>query len=103
MTGCRHGAKNTLTENYLHLAERAGATVLPMTTVTGLRDLISQPSFPRPVPEIGWLGVVAVFTWVSYAIARLRSAVLVLVAAVILVTFLVDLTYAAIDPRLRGR
>ncbi len=25
MTGCRHGAKNTLVKNYLHLAERLGA------------------------------------------------------------------------------
>ena len=48
-------------------------------TVTGLRDLISQPSFPRPVPEIGWLGVVAIFTWLAYALAGWRSAVLVLV------------------------
>lgn len=38
MTGCRHGAKNTLTENYLHLAERAGARVHPMTTVLGVRE-----------------------------------------------------------------
>ena len=30
-----------------------------------------------------------------------QGAVLVLVAAVILVTFLVDLAYAAVDPRLR--
>lgn len=29
MTGCRHGAKNTLNENYLHLAEKAGAVVHP--------------------------------------------------------------------------
>ncbi|WP_431233408.1 GMC family oxidoreductase N-terminal domain-containing protein [Mycolicibacterium psychrotolerans] len=35
MTGCRHGAKNTLVKNYLGLAERAGAQVFPMTTVTG--------------------------------------------------------------------
>ena len=34
MTGCRHNAKNTLVKNYLHLAESAGATVLPLTTVT---------------------------------------------------------------------
>ncbi|TWS23105.1 GMC family oxidoreductase [Tsukamurella sputi] len=36
MTGCRHGAKNTLVKNYLGLAERAGAHVHPLTTVTGL-------------------------------------------------------------------
>ncbi|BDH55627.1 hypothetical protein MTP03_05660 [Tsukamurella sp. PLM1] len=36
MTGCRHGAKNTLVKNYLGLAERAGAQVHPLTTVTGL-------------------------------------------------------------------
>ncbi|BBX71765.1 GMC family oxidoreductase [Mycolicibacterium psychrotolerans] len=34
MTGCRYGAKNTLIKNYLGLAERAGATIRPMTTVT---------------------------------------------------------------------
>ncbi|MER6917299.1 GMC family oxidoreductase [Streptomyces sp. NPDC000594] len=38
MTGCRHGAKNTLNENYLHLAERAGATVHPMTTAVTLTE-----------------------------------------------------------------
>ncbi|MEU3691627.1 GMC family oxidoreductase [Streptomyces narbonensis] len=38
MTGCRHGAKNTLNENYLHLAEKAGATVHPMTTVVTLTE-----------------------------------------------------------------
>jgi len=38
MTGCRHGAKNTLTENYLFLAEKNGATIVPMTTVTRIRE-----------------------------------------------------------------
>jgi cholesterol oxidase len=38
MTGCRHGAKNTLTENYLFLAEKNGARILPMTTVTRIRE-----------------------------------------------------------------
>jgi cholesterol oxidase len=37
MTGCRMGAKNTLTKNYLYLAEQGGAKIIPMTTVTGLR------------------------------------------------------------------
>ncbi|MEW2398720.1 GMC family oxidoreductase [Streptomyces sp. NPDC046862] len=38
MTGCRHGAKNTLNENYLYLAEKAGAVVHPMTTVVSVTD-----------------------------------------------------------------
>jgi cholesterol oxidase len=38
MTGCRHGAKNTLVKNYLYLAERLGVQVRPRTTVTGLRQ-----------------------------------------------------------------
>ncbi len=44
MTGCRHGAKNTLVKNYLGLAERAGAQVFPMTTVTGLRPTSRRQS-----------------------------------------------------------
>jgi cholesterol oxidase len=39
MTGCRHGAKNTLVKNYLALAETAGTVVHPLTTVTGVRPL----------------------------------------------------------------
>ena len=39
MTGCRHGAKNTLNENYLHLAQRAGAEIRPMATVVDVRAL----------------------------------------------------------------
>jgi cholesterol oxidase len=39
MTGCRHGAKNTLVKNYLALAEKAGAVVHPLTTVTDVRPV----------------------------------------------------------------
>jgi len=38
MTGCRHNAKNTLVKNYLYLAERLGAKVLPLTTVERVRE-----------------------------------------------------------------
>jgi cholesterol oxidase len=37
MTGCRHGAKNTLDRNYLWLAERLGCAVHPETLVTDVR------------------------------------------------------------------
>lgn len=36
MVGCRHGAKNTLRKNYLHLAEGLGVTIEPLRTVTRL-------------------------------------------------------------------
>jgi cholesterol oxidase len=39
MTGCRHGAKNTLDTNYLHLAEKRGATVHPEHQVVDVRPL----------------------------------------------------------------
>ena len=38
MTGCRHNAKNTLPKNYLGLAEKAGAVVHPLTTVTSVSE-----------------------------------------------------------------
>jgi cholesterol oxidase len=37
MTGCRHGAKNTLVKNYLWLAERLGVEVHPLTTALAVR------------------------------------------------------------------
>lgn len=39
MSGCRHNAKNTLVKNYLYLAEKNGARVMPLTTVTRVRPL----------------------------------------------------------------
>lgn len=36
MVGCNVGAKNTLDKNYLYLAEKRGAVVRPLTTVTGI-------------------------------------------------------------------
>jgi glycine betaine/proline transport system permease protein len=52
-------------------------------SVDGLRELLSQPAPPRPVPEIGWLGVVGLLTWVAYALAGVRSAVLVFVSLLV--------------------
>jgi len=45
--------------------------------VTFLQELIAIPAFPRPVPEIGWLGVVALAAWMAFALAGRRSTILV--------------------------
>ncbi len=39
MVGCLHGAKNTLVKNYLYLAEKRGARVMPERTVIDVRPL----------------------------------------------------------------
>jgi cholesterol oxidase len=39
MVGCRYGAKNTLDQNYLYLAEKRGCTIEPETMVTGIAPL----------------------------------------------------------------
>ena len=39
MVGCRHGAKNTLEENYLWFAEKRGTTIVPETRVTDVQPL----------------------------------------------------------------
>ncbi|NTX59743.1 GMC family oxidoreductase [Myxococcus sp. CA051A] len=44
MLGCRHGAKNTLDRNYLHLAEKRGLTLHADTEATWV----------RPLPEGGY-------------------------------------------------
>jgi glycine betaine/proline transport system permease protein len=45
--------------------------------VDWLQGMLSTPNLPRPVPEIGWLGVVALATWVAHAISTRRIATLV--------------------------
>jgi glycine betaine/proline transport system permease protein len=44
--------------------------------VTFVQDLISQPSGDRPLPQIGWLGVVGLVGYVSWAVANWRVALL---------------------------
>ncbi|MET0524562.1 MAG: ABC transporter permease subunit [Nocardioides sp.] len=47
------------------------------SVVENLQELVSVPAFPSPVPEIGWLGVVAIAAWVTYVFAGLRATLLV--------------------------
>ncbi|MFI9584185.1 ABC transporter permease [Streptomyces sp. NPDC052236] len=46
------------------------------TLVTFVQDLISQPSADRPVPQVGWLGVVGIAGYVSWAVGNWRVALL---------------------------
>jgi cholesterol oxidase len=56
MTGCRHGAKNTLVTNYLYLAEKNGAEIHPLTTVTDVRPQKGGGYEVRTVRTGRWFG-----------------------------------------------
>ena len=70
--------------NKLEAARSSSAILQGLDTISNtiekvgvlLQNLISQPSFPRPVPEIGWLGVFALAVWIALLIAGWRMAVL---------------------------
>ncbi|MGI8577108.1 MAG: ABC transporter permease subunit [Nocardioidaceae bacterium] len=47
------------------------------TVITWLQGLLSTPTGLRPVPQIGWLGVVAAAAWVALATAGWRIALFV--------------------------
>jgi len=46
--------------------------------VDWLQRMVVKPNLPRPVPEVGWLGVVALATYVGLVVAGWRHAILVL-------------------------
>ena len=47
------------------------------SVVVFVQELVSIPAFPRPVPEIGWIGVIALAAWFTYVVAGLRSTLFV--------------------------
>lgn len=46
--------------------------------VDWLQRMVVRPNLPRPVPEVGWLGVVALATYLALVVASWRIALLVL-------------------------
>ena len=46
--------------------------------VDWMQRMVVEPNLPRPVPEVGWLGVVALATYVGLLVAGWRHALLVL-------------------------
>jgi len=58
---------------------------LVIDTVVGVvQDLIARPSGGRPVPVVGWLGVVAVATYLACAVGNLRVGLLTVTGLVLL-------------------
>jgi glycine betaine/proline transport system permease protein len=45
---------------------------------THLQTLLSTPSLTRPVPQIGWLGVIAIVAWLTWVAAGPRWMILVI-------------------------
>jgi glycine betaine/proline transport system permease protein len=90
-------AGSTLTHVQTWLGDRANDLVIAKTSnpfiqvthwisdafdwvILHLQFLISQPAYPRTVPEIGYLGVVVIAAWVVYAIAGLAMTALTVVS-----------------------
>lgn len=62
MTGCRYDAKNTLDKNYLYLAEKKGAVILPETRVLEIRAIPAGYEVLTLSPSTGWRKKRQVFT-----------------------------------------
>lgn len=63
------------TNSFVALTNAIGELI--RTVFEQLQRLVSVPAFPRPVPQVGWLGVTALAAWVGLAVAGVRMAVLV--------------------------
>jgi glycine betaine/proline transport system permease protein len=68
------------------IANRETNPVIQLTYAVGewfvsvvdlFQRMLAEPNLPRPVPEVGWLGVTAIAAWVALAIAGWRVSVLV--------------------------
>ncbi|MDO5370020.1 ABC transporter permease [Paracoccus sp. (in: a-proteobacteria)] len=108
----------TLSQDYIRSARAKGLSrgqvmrrhalrnaLIPVLTILGMQFsfLLAGAIIIENVFYLPGLGRLIFQAITQRDLVVVQSAVLVLVAAVILVTFLVDLAYAAVDPRLRGR
>ena len=108
----------TLGQDYIRTARAKGLTaaqtlrrhalrnaMIPVLTILGMQFsfLLAGAIIIENVFYIPGLGRLIFQAITQRDLIVVQSAVLVLVAAVIVVTFLTDLAYAAVDPRLRRR
>ena len=108
----------TLDQDYIRTARAKGLTraqtlrrhalrnaLIPVLTILGMQFsfLMAGAIIIENVFYLPGLGRLIFQAITQRDLIVVQSAVLVMVAAVIAVTFLVDLAYAAVDPRLRSR
>ena len=109
---------DTLGQDYIRSARAKGLTqaqtlrrhalrnaLIPVLTIIGMQFsfLLAGAIIIENVFYLPGLGRLIFQAITQRDLIVVQSAVLVLVAAVIAVTFVTDLAYAAVDPRLRGR
>ncbi|HWL55768.1 MAG TPA: ABC transporter permease [Paracoccus sp. (in: a-proteobacteria)] len=114
----RSALVETMAQDYIRTARAKGLTrgqalrrhalrnaLIPVLTILGMQFsfLLAGAIIIENVFYLPGLGRLIFQAITQRDLIVVQSAVLVLVAAVILVTFLVDLGYAAVDPRLRRR
>ncbi len=112
----RSSLVETLSQDYIRTARAKGLSaaqalsrhalrnaLIPVLTILGMQFsfLLAGAIIIENVFYLPGLGRLIFQAITQRDLIVVQSAVLVLVAAVILVTFLVDLTYALVDPRLR--
>jgi len=73
----RNTVENARADNFFFHTIIGGLSDGLTWLVTQLQTLLSTPAFPRPVPQIGWLGVLALLVWIALAVAGWRAGVLV--------------------------
>jgi len=76
------GAQRSSNPLFLYFFDQIRGAINVLATF--IQSLISQPAFGRPVPVIGWLGVVAVATFASWAFGNIKVAVLAAVGFTVL-------------------
>jgi len=114
----RSSLLDTLDEDYMRTARAKGLTrgqairrhalrnaLIPVLTIIGLQFsfLLAGAIIIENVFFLPGLGRLVFQGIVQRDLIVVKSVIILLVAAVVAVTFLVDLAYAAVDPRLRRR
>ncbi len=112
----RSSLLETLSQDYIRTARAKGLTraqalhrhalrnaMIPVLTIIGLQFsfLLAGAIIIENVFFLPGLGRLIFQSIIQRDLIVVQSAVMLLVFAVILVTFLVDIAYAAVDPRLR--